>query len=325
MVKHPVARGDPGIRKGGGGVAWIVQKAVAPRNPEPRQAGEALARTPVVLIVCEHEWFSRSLGTILAPRGYAVIRAYNGRQALQRAAGVDPDVVFVDGSLSDMEGSEVCRQLLAQDLVSGSTALILLTLSPVTREYRIQALEAGAWDVLTLPLDGEELVLRVDRYIRGKLESDRLGEQALIDPATGLYSWRGIEQRVREMGAAAERFGRPLACIVFATGLDENGEEPPTPVEATAVAALLRDAIRKSDVLARIGPQDYVVVAPDTSRAGAKTLVERLQRRSRGTSETHPVRFRTGIYAVDNLRESNLDPVELLLRATAASRPHHTN
>lgn len=284
-----------------------------------------MARAPVVLIVCEHEWFSRSLGTILAPRGYAVLRAYTAKQALERSAGANPDAVFIDRTLPDMTGSDLCRQLLDEDRVSRSAAILLLSTSPVSREERIRGLQAGAWDLIALPLDAEEMMLRVDRYIRGKLESDRLRDEALIDPTTGLYSWHGIAQRIRELGAAAERFGRPLACIVFTTAPDGDGGEPEESLEAATTAELLRATTRKSDVLARIGPREFAVVTPDTTPTGARRLVERLRERSGGRAGPEVGGFRAGIYAVENLRETKLDPLELVLRATAASRVHNTN
>lgn len=283
-----------------------------------------MAHAPVVLIVCEHEWFSRSVGTIFAPRGYAVVRAYTGRQALERSAGSNPDAVFIHRSLSDMDGPTLCRQLLDQDLVTRSTPIVLLATSPVGREERIAGLQAGAWDYLTLPLDAEELMLRVDRYVRGKVEADRLREEALIDPATGLYTWQGISHRIRELSAAAERFGRPLACIVFTVGTADEPAEVPAP-EAAAIAELLRETTRRSDVLARIGPQQFAVVTPDTTPDGAKRLLERLREWSSRRAEPAYREFQAGICAVENLRETKLDPLELVLRATAASRVHHTN
>jgi two-component system, cell cycle response regulator len=288
-----------------------------------------LPRAPVVLIVCEHEWFSRSLGTILAPRGYAVLRAYTGRQALERSAGSNPDAVFIDRSLPDMSGEDVCRSLLDQDLVSRSAPIILLATGPVSRDERVRGLEAGAWDFLNLPLDAEEMMLRIDRYIRGKLEVDRLREEALIDAATGLYSWQGVAQRVRELGAAAERFGRPLACIVVTLGPDAEPGEPggsqPAGEEAGAIAELLREVTRRSDVLARIGPQQFAVVAPDTPPAGARRLLQRLKERSVSREGAEPLGFRAGIYAVEDLRETRLDPLEVVLRATAAARLNSEN
>jgi two-component system, cell cycle response regulator len=284
-----------------------------------------LPRAPVVLIACEYEWFSRSLGTILAPRGYAVVRSYTGRQAIERSAGSNPDAIFIDRNLSDMGGAELCRQLLDQDLISRSAPIILLSTGPVTREERIHGLKAGAWDYLTLPLDAEELMLRVDRYIRGKIESDRLKEEALIDPATGLYSWQGIAQRIREVGAAAERFARPLACIVFTTGPEDDVAGADPGPEPGVIADLLRATTRRSDILARIGPQQFAVVTPDTSPEGARRLLDRLRERSVENADPGSPDIRAGLYAVENLRETKLDPIELGLRATAASQVHHTN
>jgi two-component system, cell cycle response regulator len=282
-----------------------------------------VARAPVVLIVCQHEWSSRSIGAVLGPRGYAVIRAYNGEQGIERSATSDPDAVFIDPDLPDMEAAELCGRLLEEEAVSRAAALIVLSASPVSRVDRLRVLEAGAWDVLTYPLDAEELTLRMDRFIRGKLEADRLREEAMIDAATGLYTREGINQRIREVGAAAQRFGRPLACIVFTSEPEQEGEDGRPDAEAVAFAEMLRRMTRKSDVLARLGPHEFAVLAPDTPPQGAKTLVDRL-RQSGGKAAQH-VAFQAGVFAVENLREAGLEPLEMFDRASAASRAYNTN
>jgi two-component system, cell cycle response regulator len=279
-----------------------------------------VTRAPVVLIVSEHEWASRSLDTILAPQGYAVMRAYNGKQAIERCGGTGPDAVFIDRRLPDTDGQDLCRSLLDRDLVTRSTPILLMTATPVSRDERLGALRAGAWEVLTLPLDAEELLLRIDRYVRAKQESDRARDEALLDPATGFYSWDGIVRRVRELGAAAERFGRPLACVVFAAN-DSEAEDLPTQLGIAQVAEMLRGATRRSDVLARIGPREFAVIAPDTSPEGAQILAERLRQRAGGLSGDNGGRqIRAGVYAIRNLRDTGLDPMELVVRATLASR-----
>lgn len=283
-----------------------------------------MARAPLVLIVSEHEWASRSLSAVLTPRGFAVLRAYNARQAIERAAGTDPDAVFVDRRLPDLDGPQLCRTLLEQNLVSRSAPIILVTSGPMSREDRLQAFEAGAWDVVVLPVDAEELLLRIDRYVGGKLESDRLKEEALVDPATGLYTWHGVSRRVRELASAAERFGRPLACVVFfQEDADRDAEIPAE--RAASIAEMLRASTRQSDVLARIGPGEFAVLAPDTPPEGAEILAERLRDwngngKGNGHGEKKSQRFRAGVYAVSDLRQTRLDPMELILRASMVSR-----
>lgn len=282
----------------------------------------SVPRAPIILIVSEQEWTSRSLDSILAPQGFAVMRAYNGRQAIERARASNPDAIFVDSMLPDIEGVELCRQLRAGTDFSPAAPLVLYRSGAVSREERIAALEAGAWDFLPLPFDAQELLLRLDRYILAKREMDRMRESDLTDPGTGLYSWHGVVRRVREMGAAAARFHRPLACIVI-TPEDPSETESAAVDELTrALASQLQSLTRGSDVLGRIGPMEFVVIAPDTTAEGAQILAGRVRDAAAafsGPIGVHP-RIRTGVYGVNDLHDANLDPAELLVRATMAAR-----
>lgn len=275
-----------------------------------------MARAPLVLIVSEHEWASRSLDSVLAPRGYGVLRAYTARQAIERAAGTDVDAVFVDRQLPDATGAEICRDMIERGVVSRAAPIILVAAGTATRLERLDAMRAGAWEVITLPVDAEELLLRVDRFIRAKMEADEAHHDALIDAVTGLYTWAGIARRIGEVAAAAERSGRPLACVVLAPAgegapLDETEEDP-----VAAFAERLRGATRRSDVLGRIGPREFAIIAPDTTPEGAQTLARRL----RAQSIVNGGGSRAGVCAITNIRDAGLDPLDLLIQATLASR-----
>jgi two-component system, cell cycle response regulator len=284
------------------------------------QPSEAMSRAPLVLVASEDEWTARSLGTILAPRSYGVLRAYSARQALELAETVDPDAVFIDAILPGMDCESLCRALLERRLVSRAAPLILLVPPHTTREQRLKYLEAGAWEAVQLPLDVEELLLRIDRFVQGKLESDRVKATAVIDRLTGLYNQEGILQRVREVGASAERFGRPLACIVIgATPEDEETASLPAD-ELVALAQNLRRSTRQSDVLARIGVSDFAVIAPDTPPEGARILANRLRNQGVTQEDAKPRPLRAGFYAVADPGKVPLDALDLVKRAATASR-----
>src|SRR5215218_1743776 len=68
-------------------------------------------RPPLVLVANDQEWSARSLESILGPNGYAVLRAYTGRQALELARSAQPDVVIVDVRMPDIDGLDVCEVL----------------------------------------------------------------------------------------------------------------------------------------------------------------------------------------------------------------------
>lgn len=284
-----------------------------------------MARAPLVLIVSQHEWASRSLGSVISPRGYAVLRAYTAEQALELADRNDPDAIFIDLELPDTTGADLTRKMLEREGVSRAAPILLMATGHVTRDQKLTALESGVWDVLSLPVDAEELLLRIERYIRGKLEADRLKEDALVDALTGLYSWHGISRRIGEVAAAATRYGRPLSCIVVNVDAGAEGADAveSLPTDIAQVAEQLRGAVRTSDILARVGPNAFAVVAPDTAQEGASILAARLEGISRASGAAG--RFRAGVYSVDNLQSTQLDPSEFLLRATRASHENRVN
>ena len=63
-------------------------------TPRDQTETERPSRPPLALLANDQEWSARSLESILGPNGYAVLRAYTGRQALEMARSSLPDVVM---------------------------------------------------------------------------------------------------------------------------------------------------------------------------------------------------------------------------------------
>lgn len=284
---------------------------------------------PLVLIANDQEWSSRSLESILVPRGYEVVRAYTGRQAIERARTAHPDLIILDAQMPDLHGVEVCRELRADPRFSPTIPIIITTAGPSGRAQRLEAYQAGAWEFLGQPLDGESLLLKLDAFLKAKLEVDRVHDESLMDQVTGLYNMRGLSRRAREIGSEAFRRRHGLACVVFAPESPELGDAAREEVAnrlAAAVGEALRKEGRSSDAIGRLGPLEFAVIAPATGPEAALKLVDRL----RNTVETHPVArngdtpspvaLRAGYYAVPNFHDAEVDATEMLLRATTALR-----
>jgi diguanylate cyclase (GGDEF)-like protein len=283
---------------------------------------------PLVLIANDQEWSARSLESILGPNGYAVVRAYTGQQALERARTSQPDLIILDAQMPDMHGFEVCRALRSDPRFSATTPIVITTSGPSGRTQRLEAYRAGAWEFLGQPLDGEALLLKLNTFLESKREVDGLREENLLDPGTGLYNMRGLSRRAREIGAEAFRRRDPVACVVFAPDVEEGSEETPEDEArrmSDQVALLFRQAGRASDAIGRLGMAEYGVIAPATGPEAAVRLARRLG----GAVESSPIpvrggektlRLRAGYCAVPDFAESSVDAVELLLRATTALR-----
>jgi PleD family two-component response regulator len=241
-------------------------------------------RPPLALIVTGEEWLSLSVETLFSPRGYAVLRAFSGAQALERIRQTPPDLIVIAKDLRDMRGVDLCRVAHAQGLATKVLPIMLMAPSAWTREERLEALRACAWDTVSFPMDGEELFLRVDSWVQAKLASDVTREQGLLDAATGLYNTQGLLRRMVEMGAGAGRHSRALACVIVSTDdaprLRTDTAETRTwsRDSAATFAKCLRVAGRASDAIGRLSENEFVVVAPDTDIDGAMGLAQRLKR-----------------------------------------------
>jgi len=299
-------------------------------TPEPVSQSERPARPPLVLIANDQEWSARSLETLLGPSGYAVVRAFNGRQAQDLVRTVVPDIVIVDLRLPDADGIDLCRSMRADGHLGAGTPLLITTSDPASRSQQVAAFKAGAWDFLVLPLDGDLLLCKLETFMRAKRESDALRDDGLLDAPTGLYNARGLARRAREIGADAARRRDPLACIAFAPDAtaapfsDRTLSELAAKVAEHLGAAIARTG-RMSDAVGRLGQSEFAIIAPATEAAGAERLAQRVQDAVesspfRAYGDEQPLRLRAGYCAVADFAESSVDVVEMLVRAASALR-----
>jgi DNA-binding response OmpR family regulator len=107
---------------------------------------------------------TRTLRVYLDAHQFSVQTVEAGEAALDACRQSPPDAVILDWNLPDVECPELCQQLRT---VGGTQAAFLLVLLPTgDRQARLAALEAGADDVKTHPIDIEEIRLRIEESLR---------------------------------------------------------------------------------------------------------------------------------------------------------------
>lgn len=295
----------------------------------PADSGRELT-PPLVLLASDQEWSTRSLESVLGPSGFASVRAYTGRQALDLSRRTHPDVVIIDAGMPDIPGVELVQQLRDDPEFPSSTPVVVMTAGPASRTQRLDAYRAGAWEYLSLPVDTEALLLKLTAFVRAKREIDRSREESLLDGSTGLYNVRGLARRAREMGAEALRRHSALACVaITATAPGAPAGDDLDPRVAEALGDLCRRTARSSDAVGRLGRSDFAIIAPHTDPAGAVRLAERL----RGEGLEAPIstdsalhyELRAGYCAFGDFSQSPVDAVEMLLRAATALRHVRSN
>ncbi len=267
-------------------------------------------------------WLGQALPNLVRARGYRLHYVSTGRELLDRAALVQPDVVVLDADLPDLDSIAVCRAL-RQDRAAWNMPVIMITATPATKQQRIAALEAGAWDYLSVLLNPEELTLKVDAIARLRLEVDRALEESAVDPASGLYTLRGLERRARELTSDAVRRHAPLACVALGIGVDPKGESGAAlPAAAAYAAQVLQASGRTSDCVGSLGPGEFAVLAPATAPEGAEKMARRLSRvietAAPRPAGVPPLRVHAGYDAVADVHQTQVEAVSFLEHAGTA-------
>lgn len=125
------------------------------------------------IMVVDDEAIERELlSGLLAPSGYEIHLAGDGREALERAAELRPDCILLDLVMPDIGGIEACRALKSEP--STEMVPIIIITAEVDRRSRLDAIAAGADDFLNKPYDRDEVLLRVRNSVRTKRLYDRV-------------------------------------------------------------------------------------------------------------------------------------------------------
>ena len=158
---------------------------------------------PVVLVTEDDAPVRNLIVTTLKTHDYRYLTAKNGAEAVMMASSHNPDVLFLDLGLPDMDGIDVIRQVR-----SWSNMPIIVISARSDDADKIEALDAGADDYLTKPFSVEELLARLRVTIRrlSLMNSDKNADRSVytngkltIDYSAGVASLDGEELKLTSM------------------------------------------------------------------------------------------------------------------------------
>ena len=120
--------------------------------------------------------------SVLQPAGFAVVKAYSGRQAIELAVRLRPDLVIVDYKLTDIMGLDACRALRELPTVDDTTPFVITTTDSLNRKERHECFRAGIWDIFSSPFDPVELVGKLEAFLSARRQVEHALESTHKDP-----------------------------------------------------------------------------------------------------------------------------------------------
>jgi len=243
---------------------------------------------PLKILVVDDSAVCRKLvDQSLSGQRYSVLFARDGRQALGLFAEHLPAVVITDWDMPDVSGLELCKCIRRQ--FRGFYAHLILLSSNSYKKQVIEGLAAGADDYLTKPFHAGELVARievgrriVDLHRQIEEKNRLLEEMALTDTLTGLPNRRALEVWATRQLSAAARHDFSICAVMADLDLfkkvnDTFGHDAGDTVLKT-FAEVLKANTRQSDICARLGGEEFLIMLTHADKEAANTAVERIRK-----------------------------------------------
>ena len=237
-----------------------------------------------VLIVDDHERQAQRVASELAIEHRPIIES-DPEKALMTAKG-PVDLVIVNAAARSFDGLRFTAQLRSDEATRHLPVLAIVDFDE--RQRLVKALEIGVNDILTKPIDPQELSARAKTQIRRKRYTDYLRdnldhslELAVTDQLTGLHNRRYMVGQLEALVKRASLGGDPVACLLIdidhfkkinvGYGHDVGDEV------LREFAVRLASNVRAIDLPCRYGGEEFVVVMPDTKIEDAERIAERIR------------------------------------------------
>ena len=297
--------------------------------------------------------------TLLSSFGHRVLEANDGLEALELARTELPDLVISDIVMPNMDGFTLARRLRSEPLLA-AVPVIFQTVHYLETEVRRLATTSGIQHILGKPAEPQEILRTVHEALKkpttttklpqtGQLQrehlqlladklyeknvelekaNERLRSLSLTDELTGLNNRRGFMIMANGLLKFARRANHPL-CLLYIDmdslkQINDTYGHAEGDLALTHFAQLLTQTFRESDVLARMGGDEFAVLTIDATESSLAAIRVRLQSAVDGHNlisvRNYSLSFSLGIIRVD--LTSTLTVEALLAQADEAMYAH---
>lgn len=228
--------------------------------------------------------------------GFEVEAARSGQECLEMVDHEKPDMILLDIRMPGISGLETLEILKKNEL---TRTIPVIMVSATSGDHSvIRALDLGAHDFVSKPIEYPVLAARMRsalRLVQAKKDLERANSElerlATRDSLTGVNNRRSFFRLADSELAKAVRHERELALLMidadhFKMINDSFGHSAGDEALIT-ITEVCQSACRESDILARLGGEEFAICCPDTELEGAYALAERIRKQTENTVIEH--------------------------------------
>jgi diguanylate cyclase (GGDEF)-like protein len=228
-----------------------------------------------VLVVDDTEPMRKLITTLLSQKGHQCVTANNGLEALDKIKEAKFDALITDIVMPEMDGIALTKKLS-----NHYQNLPIMVMTGYTEKYSAEtAIASGAREFIDKPFSVSEFLIRFDKMMRDHKGEEDLLALSLIDELTGLYNRRRFfiltEQYLKVAVRAKKRLSLLYIDMDDLKWINDHCGHNEGDQALITLANILKKTFRESDIVARIGGDEFVVLSEITDENG-EILMSRL-------------------------------------------------
>ena len=233
-----------------------------------------------ILIVDDSVEVLEKTKALLTKVGYCVDCVTTGEEAIAFLNENTLDLVLLDINMPSMNGFDVCLKI-RQRFALDDLPIIFLT-SREDSDSVAKGFMAGASDFVSKSSVSEILLARVNVHIRLARSLRNLRDISLTDDMTGCFNRRHGMYSLREWFSRSKRYGTQFAIIYFdlngLKGINDKYGHQAGDLLLRSVSSAVKNILRETDLLFRMGGDEFLVICPETDKKGALVCADRMQK-----------------------------------------------
>lgn len=213
--------------------------------------------------------------SMLEPEGFNVIKAYGGKDAIEKAEEVRLDAIFLDLMMPDIDGFEVVSKMKSMPSAC-EIPIFIVTAKDITIEDRLKL--AGRIERIYQKshFSKEDLIGQIKT-----LELMYPVKAGLIDETSRLFNLSYLQLRLAQEIKRADRYKEELSLVTIQIDRFDEYMKKNGPYYGDAairkIAEILRKRLRGGDVVTRLGPDEFAIILTETLKTSAVTIAGRFK------------------------------------------------
>jgi len=269
-----------------------------------------------ILVIDDDEPMGKLVVSLLSPRGHQCVTASSGREALDKIMETKFDALITDIAMPEMDGITLIKEVSKH-----YQNIPVMVMTGYTEEYSAETIIAsGAREFIKKPFSISEFPVRFDMMMRDHKIEEALQALSLTDELTGLYNRRRFFVLTEQYLKLSVRTKKKLLLLFIDMDnlkwINDHHGHNEGDQALIDLANILRNTFRESDIVARIGGDEFVVLSEPTdenSEVVLTRLYENIKDRNAKRSRRYDLSISVGMTQFDPKHPVSID--ELLSKA----------